>query len=318
MKRTIATMLAVAAATGCTPNEEKVRRVIDRALEECNAGEAPFASVQVVEGTDEVLKETCAMPVTDLKLIDDYHAAANVGPYTYLVGVDNETGVWVLTQVDWEALDDARRALAGGDPPRDARERAEPAFAKAQQELPSSAWVRQQRFENLLAIRKAERNKDDDRVRLGDAVQALLDENAKWSAENDKGALAAQLRLMVVDYQKDFAAALEDSFGNLGSSDEHLEATIRQAEMDKDTAAAEKYRATLEKERAERPAKIKRMQDEIVAARKAACAQLDAIDVNGLEGDLKVRVTNVKGGTRCTPDAFEPPDPADFIVADEE
>lgn len=311
MNRLFATVVvALIIATGCTPNEEKVRKVVDRALEQCKQAEGPFAEVTVVEGTDEVLKETCAMEVKDLKLIDDYHATAMVGPYTYTVGIDNETGVWVLTQVDWENLAEARRGLAGGDPPKDARQRAEAAFAKAQQELPSSEWVRRERFENLLAIRKLERNQDTDRIRLGDAVQKLLDETA---ADAQHKALAAQMRLMVVDYDKDFAAALESSFGNLGGADEHLEATIRQAEKDGDTENAKKYRETLEKERAERPAKIKRMQDEIVAARKAACDQLSKVDPNVLEGDVKKEAMAVKSGTKCTPDAFEPPDPADYI-----
>ena len=303
---------------GCTPNEEKVRKVVDRALESCNAAEGPFADVQVVEGTDEVLKETCSAEVKDLKLIDEYHASAMVGPYTYTVGIDNETGVWVITQIDWESLADARRALAGGSPPKDARERAEPAWAKASSELPSSAWIRKQRFENLLAIRKLERNKDDDRTGLGDAVTKLLDENVKWASENAQPGVAVELRLMLVDYFKDFASALENSFENLGSADEHLEASIRQADKDGDKETAEKYRATLAEERAARPAKIERMQNEIVAARKAACAQLEKVDPNQVEGDARTTATAAKGGTKCTPDAFEPPDPADFMIVEEE
>lgn len=318
MKRSLAILVGIGVIAGCTPNEEKVQKVIDRALEECKASEGPFSEVTVVEGKDEVLTETCAMPVTDLKLIDEYHASAMIGPYTYTVGIDNETGVWVLTQVDWEALADARRALKGEDPPKDARERAEPAFAKAQEELPSSAWIREQRFANILELRKMERNKDADRVKLGEPAQKLLDETTAWALENGKPELAFKLRMMVVEHQKRFAGSLENSFGNLGGSDEHLEATIRQAEKDGDKEQAEKYRATLEKERAERPAKIKRMQDEIVAARKAACAQLEKIDPMTLEGDAKVEATKAIGATKCTPDAFEPPDPADYIYEDVE
>ena len=303
---------------GCTPNEEKVRRVIDQAIKECKEGEAPFAEVAVVEGTDEVLKETCDQPVEGLKLIDEFHASANVGPYTYTVGIDEETGVWVLSQVDWESLADARRAIAGGDPPKDARERAEPAFAKAQEEFAASTWIRRQRFDNLLAIRKLERNKDDDRVRLGEAVDKLLADNVAWAKQNKQEAFAAELRFVVVDYYRSFASALEQSFGNLGGSDEHLEATIRQAEKDGDKEQAQKYRDTLEKERAERPAKIERMQKEIVACRKAACEHLGNVDPNVLEGEAKTQATATVGAVKCTPDAFEPPDPADFMEASDE
>ncbi len=318
MKRWIAPLLIAGFAVGCTSNEEKVRKVLDRALVECGAAEGPFAEVTVVEGKDELLKEVCALGASDLNMIDEYHATALVGPYTFTVGVDNETGVWVLTQIDWESLADARRALAGGDPPKDARERAEPAFEKAQQELPTSTWIREQRFENLLAIRKLERNKDEDRVALGSAVQKLLDENARWANDTQQEAHGAALRLRVVRYQKDFAAALENSFGNLGGSDEHLEATIRQAEKDGDKEGAKKYRETLQKERSERPAKIARMQGEIVAARKAACEQISLVDPNVLDGEARAQAVAMKSGTKCTPDAFEPPDPADYMDTDED
>ena len=99
------------------------------------------------------------------------------------------------------------------------------------------------------------------------------------------------------------------AFDNIGGSDEWLEASIAAAEKEGNTEDAESYRKTLEEERAKRPAIIKEMQDNIVGARKAACAQLEKVDPSALEGDIKKRAMAVKQNTDCSPEAFEPPDP---------
>ena len=49
--------------------------------------------MEVVGGTDEILKDTCSEPITELALKDEFHGSAKVGPYTYLVGIDSETGI---------------------------------------------------------------------------------------------------------------------------------------------------------------------------------------------------------------------------------
>lgn len=318
MRRIASSLLLLSLVAGCTTPEEKVQRVIDTALEQCRAAEGTFADIEVIGGgTNQVLAATCDEPVGEITIVDGLRATVNVGPYTYRAGIDSQYNVWVLSQVDWEALANAQRALAGGTPRKDSRERAEERWAVAQQEYPSSTWVREQRFDNLVELRKFERNADDDRVAMGAAVDAFLAETTTWAETPEQKAAVANMRLKLVSYQKSFARALEDSFGNLGGTDEHLEATIRQAIKDGDKESAQKYQETLDKERAERPAQIERMQREIVAARKAACAQLDAIDLNALPDEAKSAVANVKGATKCTPDAFELPNPEDYIMADE-
>ncbi len=300
MKKLALVLLAVAAAAACTPDEEKVRKVVERALEECKKAEGEFAAVEVVGGTDEILKDTCSEPITDLSLKDEFHGAAKVGPYTYLVGIDSETGVWVLTQVDWETLSDARRHLAGENPPQDARERGEAALAKAQEEMPGSPWIRIERFENLLAMRVRERGKAPDPTALGAEAQKVLDESVAWAKQNDHPALAAELQAMVVDYYRDYASKLEMALGNIGSGDEHLEALINQARKDGNKEDEEAYTKTLEESRAGRDAEIATVNERIATSKKFACEYAKKLSPAGLEGEIRDRVMALQEGTDCS------------------
>lgn len=318
MKRLLIGLIGLGTLVGCTPDEEKVKRVVENAIQQCKEAEGDFAEVEVVGGTDAVLKDTCDAPIGDVELKDEFHASAKVGPYVYLVGIDSETGVWVLTQVDWEALNEARRHLAGDDPPKDARERAEAALAKAQQELPESAWIRKARFENLLELRETERGKSDDPVALGDAAQGALDESIAWARENSRPEVAAELRVLVVDYYTDYASKLEMAFDNIGSGDEHLEALINQARKDGNKEDEEKYRATLEESLAGRDAEIATMTERIATSRKRACEFAAQLDPAGLDGALRDQVVAVKENTSCSPSVQAEPNAAGEEGGEEE
>lgn len=310
--KTIYAGLAIAALlVGCTPDEEKVARVIEQGLAECKKAEGDFAEITVVGGKDEMLKVVCEKEVTDLKLIDEYHASAKVGPSDWLVGVDSETGVWVLTQVDWEALNDARTQLREEDPPKDARARAETALAKAQEQMPESIWVRKTRLENLLALRATERGKSDDATALGETAQKVFDDAVAWARENNKPELSAELRVMLVDYYKDYASKLEMAFENIGGQDEWLQNLIKQAEKDGNKEDAENYRKTLEDSLANRDTEIAQMNARIADSKKKACEYLSQLDPSGLEGPLRERVVALKDGTNCSPEALVPPPAGD-------
>jgi len=306
MKRIYAGLLALLVAAGCTSDEEKVARVIDQALVDCKKSEDEFAKITVVGGQDEVLKVACEKDVTDLELIDEYHASAKVGPYDWLVGVDSETGVWVLTQVDWEPIGDARRQLAEESPPKDARARAESSLATAQEALPDSAWIRRTRLDNLLDTRATDRGKSENPTELGEAAQKVLDDAITWARENNRPDIAAELRAMVVDYYKDYASKLEMAFENIGGQDEWLQNLINQAQKDGNTEDAAKYRKTLEESLAGREAEIARMNGLIADSRKNACKYLSELDPAGLEGAIRDRVIALKDATDCSPAAPSP------------
>ncbi len=300
MKRMLAAIVALGFVAGCTPDEEKVQRVIERGLQECKEAEGPFAEVTVVGDKDEVLKAACEKEIKDLKMIDEYHASAKVGPYDWTIGVDSETGVWTLTQVDWETLGEARRSIRGEDPPKDARVRAEKAFAKAQQEMPESEWIRKARIENLLELRTVQRGKSDDPVSLGDAGP-VLQESINWAEQNDNAAFAAELRMMLVDYYQDYASKLQMAFDNIGSSDEHLEALINQARKDGNQEDLEKYTKTLEEARAGRDEEYAEMEALIAGAKKNACQYLSKLSPIALDADLAKRASEMKAGVDCSP-----------------
>jgi hypothetical protein len=304
MKRIVVVTLALGFVVGCTPDEEKVQRVIERGLKECKEAEGPFAEITVVEGKDEMLKIACEKEISDLQLVDEYHATAKVGPYDWLIGIDSSTGVWTLTQVDWETLGEARRSIRGEDPPKDARVRAEKAFAKVQEEMPESEWIRKARIENLLAMRKVQRGKSEDPTALGDAGP-ILQESINWAEQNEKPALAAELRMMVIDYYQDYASKLQMAYDNIGSSDEHLEALIHQAEKDGNKEDLEKYTKTLEEARAGRDDEYAKMDALIAGAQKKACQYLAKLSPVALEGDLATRASGMKEATDCSPEALK-------------
>lgn len=299
MKRIVLAMLALGFVVGCTPDEEKVQRVIERGLQECKEAEGPFAEVTVVGDKDEVLQAACDKEIQDLKMIDEYHASAKVGPYDWTIGIDSETGVWTLTQVDWETLGEARRSIRGEDPPKDARNRAEKAFAKAQEQMPESTWIRKARIENLLELRKVQRGKSEDPVALADAGN-VLQKSINWAEQNDNPAFAAELRMMVIDYYQDYASKLQMAFDNIGSSDEHLEALINQARKDGNQEDLDKYTKTLEEARAGRDAEFEKMENLIAGANKQACAYLAKLSPVALEGEMANRAAGMKEGTDCS------------------
>lgn len=311
MRAIFAAALVLATLTACTPDEEKITRVIEQGLTDCKKAEGDFAAINVIGGNDEVLVATCDAEIKDLKILDEFHASARVGPYTWLVGVENETGVWVLTQVDWEALEEARRHLAGDEPPKDARQRAETALARAQAEMPESEWVRLKRLENLLALRETERASGKTPTALGDAAQKAFDESLAYAAKNENPALAANLRMMVAEYYADYASKLNAAFDNIGGQDEWLESLIEQAKKDGNKEDLANYTKTLEETLAGRDEEIATMNANIADARKRACEQLAKLDTSALEGDVREAATALKSGTDCSPEALQPPEPAE-------
>ena len=307
MKPIVAAAFILATLTACTPDEEKITRVVEQGLADCKRAEGEFAAINVIGGADEVLVATCDGAITDLKILDEFHASATVGPYTWLVGVENDTGVWVLTQVDWEALEEARRHLAGDEPPKDARQRAEAALAKAQAEMPESEWVRLKRLENLLALRETERANGATPTALGDAAQSVFDESLKYAAANENPALAASLRMMVAEYYTDYASKLNAAFDNIGGQDEWLESLIEQAKKDGNKEDLANYTKTLEEALAGRDEEIATMNATIADARKRACDQIAKLDTAALEGDVRKSATALKSGTDCSPEALAAP-----------
>ena len=297
-------VLVLLVASGCTSNEEKIRKVMDKQLVECRAAEGPFFDVKLFDDeTSEILKAACEEEPTDIKQTDEFHGVGKTGPYDWLLTTDKETGVWILTSVTWEPMEDARSALAGKEPSVEQREEAEEALLKVQEVYPDHPWVRMTRVENALALREETRKKDKENpLGLGDA-KAIYEENLKWARENDKGA-AAQMQLAKVRFYQDHKAKIQTAIDSLGGQDEWLEAAIRDMRKQGDDEGAAEYEADLEKRREERPAQRAELYERLGKLFDATCGAVSALNPADIEdADLKELAEATKSGIDCSPEA---------------
>ena len=117
----LSTLLPIALSltflAGCTPPQELIKKMLAGHLEKCKSAEGDFAEIKLFGGEKEtILKETCEEPVTELMLEDKIKATAKVGPYTWLIGQNPDSGVWVVSSIEWREMSDARRVLKEDDP----------------------------------------------------------------------------------------------------------------------------------------------------------------------------------------------------------
>ena len=143
---------------GCTPPEQHIQRVIDQTLATCRGAEGDFADIELFQGEKRpLLKQACEMPVEGLKVKDKVTATATVGPYLWKVSTHPESGIWVVSDIIWQDIDDARRILEMEKPDPNSLAHAEKKFAKLQESMPKNAWIHRERLTNALRLRKATR-----------------------------------------------------------------------------------------------------------------------------------------------------------------
>lgn len=288
---------------GCTSDEDKIQKIFDARIAECLMSSGDFFEVKRNKGKDEILRAACEIPPTPPRLKDEFHAKIKTGPYNWLFGVDDETGVWVLATVQWEELEQARRHLEGGDT-QDVMERAEEKLKIAQEALPDNAWIRVSRVENALRLRTKLRGKDKETTTTLGAAGPIYEENLKWADEKSKPA-AAKIRVAYLDHYAKYKAKLEMARKYLGSQDEAYEASIEAAVKEKDEKTIKNYTEELEKMRAERPAMRKLLTERLGKQFDATCKVVAELSTEGLEddADLIELVNSHKSGVNCSPDA---------------
>lgn len=286
---------------GCqTSDEEKIKRVVEGHLTKCKAAEGTFYNVEIDDKKSPILRSVCELPVENITLPDEFHAIAKTGPYDWLLRISNETGVWVLTGVDYEPVSDALNAINVQSPDEESMKEAVDALTKAMEGLPDSQWVRVTRVEQALKLRDRQRGKDKvDPAGLGDAKE-IYETDLAWAKSKSPDA-QAKIMLAYIDAYKKYLTKLQDAADGLGSQDEWLESAIRQAQKDKDTKTVETYTADLEKARAERPAERKILVERQGLAFDAMCAAIAQLpDVS--DAELAKSVAAAKA-TNCAIDA---------------
>ena len=285
------------ALSACTPDEEKITRVFQSAIEECKKGSGDFAPVELFGGAKEqVLRQACDEPLGKVTIQDGLTASAPMGPYLWLAGTNPESGTWVLRGISWDALSSAKRLVELKDKEPEDLDRAEQELASAQQAMPAGSWIRIQRLKNHLERQAVRRRKEaDPGPDIGAESRAYLEETLAWAKERADADAAAQARLLVLDYLRRYQSVTQDGLDALGSGDAHLERVILQAKTDKDKDTERKYTEELAKERAERPARQEKLEARLTAIKAAMCAEVASMAPDQLKDEaLKQRVIDAK------------------------
>lgn len=301
--RALAPLALLCGVAACTPPQEKIKKVLDEHIASCKKAEGEFAQIEIFDGsTEPVLKIACDEPIEELRLEEKVRATAQTGPYEWTISTHPDSGVWVVSNLQWPVMDDARRVLEMEDPDENTLRSGAEKLAEAQEALPESDWIRRKRLGLLLALREKTRSKEGakDLAGLGEQAQAYYAEQLEWAAERPE--VAAQLRLQVIDYLRDYDSFLDLALESQGSGDEHLEnaAKLEEKEGHKDKAA--EYRAELEERKKKRAEETKQLRARKEKLRARLCKELAALSPQGIrEEGLKERVAGLKSSVECVP-----------------
>ncbi len=288
-------ILSLTSLFSCTePPEVKARNLMMRSLEECKKMDGEFVTIKLNVGEDRVLKSTCDNPIGEIKMKEGDMADVKVGPYIWSIGLHEVSGVWVLSNIEWENLEKAIR-MTKGEAKIDSRQKGVLMWDGVQKELPTSSWIREQNFHNALTLRKQTRGKTENPTELGFA-KPLFEDLVGWAKKNDPD-LAAATQLKVMNYFQDQGNKLEMALEGIGSQDGHFESSIRQAKKDGDTKTVEKYTKILADSRAGRDAEIALVNDRISVVRKHACEISKQISTGDIKNaDLKTTIASSTSG----------------------
>lgn len=302
----LVTLFAFGALSGCTNQEEKARKALEQAAQECRNANTDDAFVGVDVGDEEdeqILQRGCKEELEGFEMTSDVSAKAETGPITWEARIDKETGSWRIYAADWSSLDSARRALEDDDLGEEEREYAELHFAKAQEQMPESAWIRLNRLENLLDLRAETRQKRKGKpYDIGEDATKHLEETVEWAEENDDPDTAAQAYYLAVDYIeqfRDFARDMRES-ADSEPSYERLEIAAEEAEEEGNDEEAEEYLAEIEKSEERRKENKSIYGDFAKKAEAAMCEWIEKISLEDVEGEqVQNDVTEIRNAVEC-------------------
>ncbi len=306
-------------AAGCSNPKKKAKKKLDNKIETCRNAEGTFHTVEAFgDLTRKILQSTCEKEAGNLEMPDEFSAQVQVGPYTWELGLEEETGLWVLKDVRWDALDNARDRLDTEDPDQAGLERTVELLGQAQEQYGESGWIRLRRLETMLDLRTQMIGEGDiEPLKLGGQARKQYRETLEWAQSQDNRDVEAEARLIVTDYLNSYMTYIQDSKRSLGGKTERYENVIEQAEENGNDEQAEKYRKTLEKLKEERPKKRKRYNKRLEATRTALCERYTDMVPSGIEdASLKKRVISAKDSLECATILAD--DSSDEDVADDE
>ena len=303
-------------AAGCTPPEKQVRRVLDQTLTTCQAAPGDFAEIELFSGEKiQVLKQACAMPVENFKVEDKITGTAQTGPYQWKISTHPDSGIWVLSDITWQDINDARRILEMEKPDSNSLAHAEKKFAQIEKLMPENSWVRRERLNNALRLRKATRAKDhnDDAVELtgiGSTAQSAYDSVLEFAREKNMPELEAQARLAVLEYHQAYEEFLANTLEGSGEQDEWVQAAIDLAVKEKKKEEEAKYRKELAERQETRQVREVEFKARKEKVHQLLCKELGELKSDGIKDqDLVASIHNMKSNIQCTPAAEAPVTP---------
>ncbi len=296
-------ILCSSASIGCTPDEEKITRMIQEHLDRCKKEqEETFAKIRIMGETEPMLVEACSEPVTEIVVDSGIAATAKTGPYTWTISMKEDSGVWSATEVAWNDLHNALTILEDGESDEAVLADGAKKLAAAQEAYPSSAYVRLKRMEMLLKLRKVLRSKagQDDPNGIGKQAQDYYQELLTWSETAKKPEVGAQARTQVITYLRGLDGFLDMSIDTLGSRDDVLETSIKEALKEKDEKSAEAYRKELEDSQAKRPEQLAALEARKAEVKGRLCKEVAALDPQLIkDAKLKESAVSLKGSVNC-------------------
>ncbi len=294
-------ILSLALVMGCSSMEDRIENVIQHELEQCKLSSETFYEASVAGGGDnEILAELCHLEPSEVEMDTDWRGRIRTGPAVWTAEENQDTATVQLTRVAWDRLDRAMSRASSDDVER--LEEAEEHFQQAQEQYGDSAFVRQQRLENLLNIRAEKMSHDDDESLVGEAAEAYLAEVVSWAEDRDDREAVAQARMAVVSHIRDYLRSQERAVDRMESTDrdDRLRAAAEAAEDDGDTEAAEEYMDELERREEERPERIEQLEARIERATREICEYTEILNVDGIDDDtLRSQVTSAMGDYDC-------------------
>lgn len=307
MRTKLILSLAVAVATtsliGCKNDQERINLVVTRAIDDCKTGTETFYELTLFDKSKRsVLRQVCDEPMGEIEMLSEWSAKVQTGPVTWIAGHDKATSAWVVTDVQWEDLDRARRLRLDTDATPDVYELAETSLAAAQKAYPDNGWIRMERLRNLLDLRNKTRAAGEEEPwSIGPAARAHLEELVAWAGENNQADLAAEARLLAYDQLRVYRNRQLSALDAIGSQDAWTEKAIEMAIKEGRADEARERRAELEESQANAEKEREIVNARIEATSRAICDELGKLSASGVsDADLRARVTSTIESTRCT------------------
>lgn len=301
-RRTLGLGLAVVVAGGCTSTEDRIASVIGHELEQCRQSDDVFYKVTTRDGDEfEVLSELCHLEPSEVRMVNEWRGVVNTGPAAWTAEQDeSRRGAVLITRVAWPELETALGLHNRRNQDVEHMESAEAHFATVEEEYGESAWIRQQRLDNLLKLRTETMSSDDGQSIVGDDAEEYHRQFVAWARQAERPEALALAHLALIDHIAAYRQRQQDSMDRIGSGDRRWEARIGHAEDDGDMDLARELRAEFEEIKERRPEQRERLEKLMNVADRQACQYVDELSELSIEDEtLQRRITQTTGRYDC-------------------